>query len=224
MSTSRLIVLSLFVALIACDEPPAAEAVAIETEEQKILYALGQGIARQLTLVGLFSEEEMASVGRGFVDAAVGHDSLVALDEYGEKMNAMFTQRRADKNQQWGAEFREVAAAWEGAVTTESGLIYQSVVEGTGVSPSAEQTVTVNYTGRFIDGRVFDTSAKREAPATFRLDAVIPGWTEGLQLMKVGGRARMVVPPQLAYGEKGEPPRMPPNATLIFEIELLAFK
>jgi FKBP-type peptidyl-prolyl cis-trans isomerase FkpA len=109
-------------------------------------------------------------------------------------------------------------------VTTKSGLVYQSLKEGSGASPSATDTVSVHYRGTFADGREFDSSHKRGQPTEFPLNRVIPCWTEGVQLMKPGGKARLTCPPAIAYGERGAGGVIPPNATLQFEIELLAVK
>ncbi len=108
------------------------------------------------------------------------------------------------------------------AVTTGSGLVYQSLREGKGPSPQATDSVTVNYRGTLLDGREFDSSYKRNAPATFPLDRVIKCWTEGLQRMKVGGKARLVCPAAIAYGDRGAGPLIAAGATLQFEVELLA--
>ena len=105
--------------------------------------------------------------------------------------------------------------------TTASGLQIETLKEGTGATPKATDTVKVHYTGKLLDGTVFDSSVERGQPAEFPLSGVIPGWTEGLHLMKVGEKARLVIPPQLAYGSAGAPPQIPPNATLVFEVELL---
>ena len=113
------------------------------------------------------------------------------------------------------------AAPAASGVTTPSGLVYTSLKEGKGPSPTAADTVKVNYRGTFPDGREFDSSYARNAPATFPLGRVIPCWTEGVQRMKVGGKAKLVCPPQIAYGERGAGGVIPPNATLDFEIELL---
>jgi len=113
------------------------------------------------------------------------------------------------------------APAAASAVTTPSGLVYTSLREGSGPSPTAADKVKVNYRGTFPDGREFDSSYARKEPATFPLGRVIPCWTEGVQRMKVGGTARLVCPPQIAYGERGAGGVIPPNATLHFEIELL---
>jgi FKBP-type peptidyl-prolyl cis-trans isomerase FkpA len=114
------------------------------------------------------------------------------------------------------------AAASAAAVTTPSGLIYTALAEGKGPSPTAADTVKVHYRGTFLDGREFDSSYARNAPATFPLGRVIPCWTEGVQKMKVGGKAQLVCPPAIAYGERGAGNgAIPPNATLRFEVELL---
>jgi FKBP-type peptidyl-prolyl cis-trans isomerase FkpA len=116
------------------------------------------------------------------------------------------------------------AAQEKGAVKTKSGMVYQSLREGTGKSPQATSTVEVNYRGTLPDGREFDSSYKRNASIKFQLTGVIPCWTEGVQLMKVGGKAKLVCPPELAYGARGAGRAVPPNATLIFEVELLDVK
>ena len=117
--------------------------------------------------------------------------------------------------------YLERAAAEPGAVKTSSGLIYTELRPGSGNSPRASDVVKVNYRGTLIDGTEFDSSYKRNQPAEFPLNRVIPCWTEGVQRMKVGGKARLVCPSSIAYGEAGSPPVIPANATLIFEIELL---
>jgi FKBP-type peptidyl-prolyl cis-trans isomerase FkpA len=117
--------------------------------------------------------------------------------------------------------YLEKAAAEPGAVKTPSGLIYRELRPGSGGSPTATDTVTVNYRGTLVDGTEFDSSYKRNEPASFPLNQVIPCWTEGVQKMKVGGKSQLVCPANIAYGVQGSPPTIPPGATLIFEIELL---
>jgi FKBP-type peptidyl-prolyl cis-trans isomerase FkpA len=116
------------------------------------------------------------------------------------------------------------AAKEPGAVVTPSGLVFRSLQDGSGPSPAAGDTVKVNYRGTFPDGREFDSSYKRGQPIEFPLDRVIKCWTEGVQRMKVGGKARLTCPPAIAYGERGAGNVVPPNATLIFEVELLGIK
>ena len=124
------------------------------------------------------------------------------------------------------AEKTETAAAAPAAaggkvVTTQSGLQYEVLVSGTGKSPSASDSVTVNYRGTLTDGTEFDSSYKRGQPAVFPVNRVIPGWTEALQLMKEGDKWKLTIPPQLAYGERGAGKVIPPNSTLVFEVELI---
>jgi FKBP-type peptidyl-prolyl cis-trans isomerase FkpA len=128
------------------------------------------------------------------------------------------TARAADP----GAEFLEKAAKEKGAVKTASGLVYRSLEEGKGEKPTAASTVKVNYRGTFVDGKEFDASARHGGPATFPLNRVIRCWTEGVAMMKVGGKARLVCPPSIAYGARGAPGVIPPDSTLVFEVELLA--
>ncbi|MVQ30255.1 peptidylprolyl isomerase [Ramlibacter sp. MAH-25] len=116
------------------------------------------------------------------------------------------------------------AAHAQSPVTTSSGLVYQSLKEGSGASPAATDVVRVHYRGTFPDGREFDSSYKRGEPTEFPLNRVIPCWTEGVQKMKPGGKARLTCPPAIAYGERGAGGVIPPNATLQFEIELLSVK
>lgn len=118
-------------------------------------------------------------------------------------------------------EAAAAAAKEEGATTTSSGLVYRSLTEGTGANPGATDTVKVHYRGTLPDGTEFDSSYKRGQPASFPLNRVIPCWTEGVQRMKVGGKAKLTCPPQIAYGARGAGGVIPPNATLMFEVELL---
>jgi FKBP-type peptidyl-prolyl cis-trans isomerase FkpA len=117
------------------------------------------------------------------------------------------------------------AAAEPGAVKTDSGMVYRSLKDGTGASPKETDVVRVHYRGTFPDGKEFDSSVARGQPAEFPLNRVIKCWTEGVQKMKVGGKAKLTCPANVAYGEQGNPGgRIPPNATLVFEVELLAIK
>ncbi len=127
----------------------------------------------------------------------------------------------AKREKDASAAFLAKAATEPGAVRTASGLVYKELTPGTGASPTAADTVKVHYRGTLIDGSEFDSSYKRNEPAQFPLGGVIRGWTEGVQLMKVGGKSRLICPSDLAYGDQGRPPSIPGGATLIFEIELL---
>ncbi len=121
-----------------------------------------------------------------------------------------------------GRKYLERAAVTKGAVKTPSGAVVITLKNGAGARPTASSTVKVHYTGKLIDGKVFDSSVRRGMPATFPLNGVIPCWREGVQKMKAGGKARLVCPPETAYGAEGAPPAVPPNAVLDFEVELLS--
>jgi len=127
---------------------------------------------------------------------------------------------KAETNITEGAKFLETNKAREGVSVTASGLQYEVLVKGNGISPLATDSVTVHYTGTLLDGTVFDSSVERGEPVTFKLDQVIPGWTEGLQLMKEGDKYKLFIPSEIAYGERGAR-SIEPNSTLIFEVELL---
>jgi FKBP-type peptidyl-prolyl cis-trans isomerase FkpA len=188
----------------------------LATEDDKVLYAVGLAIAQQLGQLGL-SEKEVAVVQLGVADAALGKTPKVDLMQYGPKLQAFAMERFAKK----ANEYLEKAAAEEGAVRTESGLVYSEITPGTGASPTGSDSVTVHYRGTLIDGTQFDSSIDRGEPATFPLGGVIGCWTEGLQRMKVGGKSRLTCPPDLAYGDQGRQPSIPGGAVLVFEIELL---
>ena len=124
-------------------------------------------------------------------------------------------------NKTIGREFMEENAKKDSVIQTKSGLQYMVIKEGTGIKPNATDTVTVHYTGKLIDGTVFDSSVNSGEPATFALDQVIPGWTEGLQLMSEGSEYRLFIPSELAYGSKGAGDQILPNSTLIFDVQLI---
>lgn len=215
--------------LLACNGQEVNSTPAkVETEEEKILYALGLAIAQNSLepFKGQFSDAEIAVVMQGFADAVKGGEPIVSLQEFGPKINPMLQERMQKVQAQAAAEgeaFREKAAQEEGAVQTASGLIFKELTAGTGASPKATDRVKVHYHGSLIDGTVFDSSVERGEPVTFALDQVVKGWTEGLQMMKVGGKAKLTIPPELAYGPGGRA-GIPANATLIFEVELLGIE
>jgi FKBP-type peptidyl-prolyl cis-trans isomerase FkpA len=205
---------------------PAARGQEPKTEEQKTLYAIGLAMARELSVFNL-TPAELEFLKKGLTDATTGKKLAVDLDAYNPKIQDLARARRqvtGEKQAAAGRTFSEKAATEKGAVKTESGLVYVSEKEGSGPNPATTDTVKVNYRGTFIDGKEFDSSYKRGQPAEFPLGKVIKCWTEGLQKMKVGGKAKLVCPPSIGYGEQGAGGAIPPNATLVFEVELLEIK
>jgi len=194
-----------------------------KTEEEKTLYALGLIVGGNLTSFSL-TPEELDLVKKGIADAASGAKPLVDLQAYGQKVQDLAQSRAmaaAEVEKKKSAAFLENAAKEQGAQKTASGLVYKTVKPGTGANPVATDTVRVHYQGSLSDGTVFDSSIQRGQPVEFPLDQVIPCWTEGVQMMKVGEKANLICPSSLAYGDRGSPPRIPGGAALFFEVELL---
>ncbi len=208
------------------DEPAASEEPAsatLTTEDDKTLYALGQVMAQNLGAFAL-SEAEFATLTQGLTDGVLGRESQVDLQVFGPKIQTMAQGRvakAAEKEKAAGAEFLTQKAAEADAVKTASGLVITELTAGTGASPAATDKVKVHYHGTLRDGTIFDSSVDRGEPVSFALNQVVPCWTEGLQLMKVGGKSRLVCPSDIAYGDQGRPPTIPPAATLVFEVELI---
>jgi FKBP-type peptidyl-prolyl cis-trans isomerase FkpA len=199
---------------------PAAPPV-LMTDDEKTIYALGLFMYRSLGQFNL-SPAELDIVKRALNDAATGKPAE-DLQTWGPKIEAFGRARAgqvAERQKATSQEYVDKAAAEPGASKTESGLVYRELTPGTGASPKPTDTVKVNYRGTLVDGTEFDSSYKRNEPAQFPLNGVIPCWTEGLQKMKVGGKARLVCPSSIAYGDKGRP-SIPGGAALIFEVELL---
>lgn len=210
------------IAALALSALGASALAADMSEEQKTFYALGQIMGRQ-TSVFAMTPGELEMVKQGIGDAVEGRQPAVDMDVYGPKVQTLAQSRRTvviDKQAKEGEAFADAAAKEKGAVKTASGLVFIPLVQGKGASPKAEDKVKVHYVGKLPNGQEFDSSVGRGAPAEFPLNGVIKCWTEGLQKMKVGGKARLVCPPALAYGENGTGP-IPPKATLNFEVELL---
>lgn len=207
---------------VAASKPAASVATpAPTTDEQKTLYALGLSIYRSLGSFEL-SEADVAMVAKALIDAQKKQPA-VEISEWGPKIQQLQTERRAkasEKAKAASAEFLAKAASELGALKTDSGLVYKELTPGTGAAPTASDTVKVHYRGTLTDGTEFDSSYKRGEPAQFPLSGVVPCWTEGVQKMKVGGKARLVCPSSLAYGDNGQGP-IPGGAALVFEIELL---
>lgn len=216
--------------LAGCQQKAAEAEPKAMTEDQKSVYAYGAAIGQQLNdqVKQLrLTPEELDAFRSGFSDTLTGKESAVDISEYESKFKALADARiaagMADLKQQ-GVEFVANAAKEPGAVKTESGLVYRTVSAGQGASPKSSDTVRVHYHGTLIDGTVFDSSVDRGQPAEFALNRVIACWTEGVQLMKVGEKAKLVCPPDIAYGDRGAGGTIPPGSTLVFDVELLEIK
>ena len=191
-----------------------------KTEEEKALYALGVALSQSITSFSL-TDQELEWVKSGVTDGAKGKTKDFDPQPYFAKLSEMQKTRTAAA----GKAVLDKAAAEKGAKRLPSGLVITTIKEGTGPSPKATDTVKVHYHGTLPDGRVFDSSRKRGEPATFPLNGVIKCWTEGVQLMKVGGNSKLTCPADLAYGDRAPPgSAITPGATLIFEVELLGIE
>ncbi len=221
---SMIVLLAPVLMLCACNaaaDPEPVEAV-LETEEQKTLYALGLALSGRLAPFKL-TEDDIALIQAGLADGAMSRENRVDLQAYGPKIDELMRERllaAAEIEKAAGVEFMAKAGEETGAVKTDSGMLYVEREAGDGPIPTADSTVKLHYEGTFRDGESFDSSIGKE-PAVFPLNQVAPCFSEGLQRMKVGGKSKLVCPPDLAYGDDGFPPMIPPGATLIFEIELL---
>jgi FKBP-type peptidyl-prolyl cis-trans isomerase len=210
----------------------AAPAPAVPTfSEQQILESFGWFVGKRLGLADLnFTKEQVDAVVQGLLTSAAGKEPPYDLDKIGPQMDA-FMQKKQEvflaklRSQNLGEAkvFFEKLKENKNVVELPDGLRYEIVQAGKGAYPSPTDTVKVNYTGKLINGTIFDSSAQSGKPADIQLDHVIPGWTEGLQKINVGGKIRLYIPPSLAYGDSGQQ-GIPPASTLIFDIELLEAK
>jgi FKBP-type peptidyl-prolyl cis-trans isomerase FkpA len=235
--TRKLAVTALLLAAVAAtgacqakkeEEKKAAAAAgpAGKSEDEKTVYSIGVMMGRQIASFGL-TPSELEALKQGVSDSASGKKPEVDLETYGPKIQA-FAQARAAKAAETektkSTAYADNAAKEAGAVKSPSGLVFKTLTPGTGKSPSATDLVKVHYHGTLTSGEVFDSSVTRGQPVDFALNSVIPCWTEGVQKMKVGEKARLVCPSSIAYGDQGRPPTIPGGATLVFEVELLGIK
>ena len=198
------------------------EAQNLQNDQDKTLYALGLAIGENVKGFNL-TAAELALVSAGISDAVLSKDPKVDIQTYGPKIQGLMQERAAataNAEKQAAGAFLAQMAKEPGAQRSDSGMIYIPISAGTGANPTATSTVKVHYHGTLRDGTVFDSSVERGEPISFPLNGVIPCWTEGVQLMKVGGKAKLVCPSDTAYGDQGSGP-IPGGATLVFEVELL---
>ncbi|HEX8324188.1 MAG TPA: FKBP-type peptidyl-prolyl cis-trans isomerase [Tepidisphaeraceae bacterium] len=196
---------------------------------QTASYGIGYDLGRNIKDSKVALDPEL--IAQGLRDCLAGTDSKVTPEAFQTAMAKVQDEMRTNANAanakageaaaKEGDAYRAENGKKPGVKTTSSGLQIETVKEGTGESPKATDTVKVHYTGKLIDGTTFDSSVDRGQPISFPLNGVIAGWTEGLQLMKVGGKSRLVIPSNLAYGPNGSPPTIPPSATLVFDVELI---
>ena len=194
-----------------------------ETEMEKVSYSLGVNVATGVKAQGLDTIDANA-VAKAFKDVFEGNDLDISEEESMEILQAYFGKLQAaakEKAGEAGATYLAENTAKEGVITTASGLQYEIMNSGSGAKPTTADQVTVHYHGMLTDGTVFDSSVDRGEPAKFGVTQVIKGWTEALQLMSVGDKWKLTIPSNLAYGDKGAGGMIGPNATLVFEVELL---
>ncbi len=232
LSLSSIVVLA--VAAAGCSNgtsgPAGGELSGAESVQERASYAIGFSAGQQLGSQG--ADIDVDQLVAGLRDAFAGEEGKLtaeqmqaAMTEFQQQMMAAENERLATEgadNKAAGDAFLTENAGNPGIVVLDSGLQYEVIEEGTGMSPEATDQVTVHYEGRLIDGTVFDSSYDKGAPVTFPLNQVIPGWTEGVQLMKTGGKYRFFIPGDLGYGATPPPGAIGPNSTLIFEVELLS--
>ena len=210
----------------------AADAPELKTDKEKISYSIGMDIGGSLKRGSVEVDPDL--VAKGLKDSYGGGKTMLtedqarqAIEDFQKTLMAKQAETMkilSEKNKADGERFLAENAKKEGVKVLPSGLQYKVIAPGTGKSPTTADTVTTHYRGTLIDGTEFDSSHKRGQPATFPVSGVIPGWTEALQLMKEGAKWQLFVPPGLAYGERGAGQVIGPNATLVFEVELLTVK
>jgi FKBP-type peptidyl-prolyl cis-trans isomerase FklB len=220
--------LPLTLAVLALALPALAEEkLPYKNQKDNASYAIGLNIGSNFhkQKIELTTDAFVAGLKDGLADKRQMTEAQVrdTMQQFEKDMEAQ-RKAQAEKNLKDGEKFLEENKKKEGVKTTASGLQYKVLKEGTGPQPKDTDTVTVNYKGTLINGTEFDSSYKRNEPSSFPLNAVIRGWTEGLQLMKVGSKYQFFIPPALAYGERGPSGEIGPNSTLIFEVELMDTK
>lgn len=218
--------------LTACESNAPQQDVQLATEQEKLGYAIGMDVGA--SVARLKGDIDLGAFIQAVRTVAEGGEPRMSKEEAEEVKQAYFARRAkqlaeerkvlGEKNKAAGEAFMEGRKGKEGVITTASGLQFEVLKPGDGPTPTLKDKVKVHYRGMLIDGTEFDSSYKRGTPAVVAVSNVIKGWQEGLQMMKVGGRYRLVIPPHLAYGEQGVGKDIPPYSTLIFEVELLGIE
>ena len=225
MKLKLLVLPALLLALIGCEKKEqsmSAADVKLDTDEDKFSYALGMLVGERV--LKQYGDVDYELVLAGMKAQHKDEETLLSLEDAGNALNAYMEKQFEEQtaaNRKRGEEYLAENAKMEGVEVTESGLQYSIITDAEGPKPKAEDTVTVHYRGTLIDGTEFDSSYSRGSPTSFQLNQVIPGWTEGVQLMSVGSKYRFVIPYDLGYGERGAGGQIGPFETLIFEVELI---
>jgi FKBP-type peptidyl-prolyl cis-trans isomerase FkpA len=222
----RTMLMAAAASLLLSPEAARAAEPPIRTDDQKTVYAIGRQIGQGVRNLAL-SPQELEILKRGLSDAYRGVQPPVSLDRHGPAAIEAFTQKRnaiaLAREEERGRAYLEKAARQKGALRLPSGLVFKELKPGTGASPSTGDWVKVHLRGRLVDGTVVDDSYAQSKPLQFQIHPrVIPCWTEGVQRMKVGGKARVVCPASRAFRDRGRPPAIPGGATVIYEFELLS--
>lgn len=201
----------------------------LKDQKEKVSYSIGLNIGNDFKTQGV--EVDTNILLKGMTDALSGTKPMLTEEQIAETLTQLqkdmvakqeaMAKEAAEKNKTAGAAYLEANGKKEGVTTLPSGLQYKVITEGKGAKPTLESTVTVHYKGTLVDGKEFDSSYARNEPATFPVKGVIPGWTEAMQLMTEGSKWEIVIPSDLAYGERGAGPVIGPNSTLVFEVELI---
>jgi len=230
----KILISCLLLTLLVAGQSVAEEKgqVELKTDNQKLSYALGLDLGAYFKTLG--EDIDLTILQHGIDDSYHGNKPLLSAED-AAAIQQKFAQKQQEerlkktvemitKNKKAAEDFLKENGTKEGVKTTESGLQYKAISMGDGAMPKPEDTVKVHYKGTLLDGTEFDSSYSRNEPAVFPLNQVIPGWTEALQLMKVGSKYQVFLPPDLAYGDRGAPPVIEPGSMLVFEVELLGIE
>lgn len=221
MKKTAIVALTMSSLFVGCNKQ--SDKVDLTSEDSKTFYTMGFTLGQRFEKLDL-KDSDIQSIVVGLRDGVKAAKEQVNVDEYRPKIQPLIQtkmQKVAESEKTSGTKYIETFLKEEGAKKTESGLAYKIIEAGSGATPKETDMVKVHYTGKLTDGSVFDSSVERNQPATFPLNRVIKGWTEGVQLIKPGGKIKLVIPSELAYGDNGAPPKIPGGATLTFDVELL---
>lgn len=212
--------------LASCGDKKAGSEVKLTNNRDSLSYSFGVNVGSSMKQEGIDTIINLDIFTQGFNAVLTNNNPALTSEQALEVLKAYFTKLQSkefEKGKAEGEKFLAENAQKEGVKTLPSGLQYKVISEGKGAKPTAESTVKVHYTGKLLDGKVFDSSVGKD-PVSFPLNQVIPGWTEGIQLMSVGSKYEFYIPFNLAYGERGMQGAIPPYATLVFEVELLGIE